>query len=251
VKNVLALHGPKTKNEAFNSTSEVYQLLANKSTRRNAVATACAIASKAGYDGISVEFEGPWTKLMVPPSDRSVHRARGQLMVSPSDRSAHRARGQLMVSPSDRCTFGPAKNMCFMSGEKYALLVRRKICTFGPTKNMHFWSGEKYALLGRRKICTFGPTKNMHLGSDEKYVLLVRRKICTFGPAKNMYFWSDEKYALGIRRKICALGPAKNMYFWSSEKYVPSIVDATEVQTQCRGAPTEFRHWSRGVCWRG
>jgi spore germination protein YaaH len=61
VKNVLALHGPKTKNEAFNSTSEVYQLLANKSTRRNAVATACAIASKAGYDGISVDFEGPWT----------------------------------------------------------------------------------------------------------------------------------------------------------------------------------------------
>jgi hypothetical protein len=30
-----------------------------------------------------------------------------------------------------------------------------------------------------------------------------------------------------------------------------SIVDAMEVQTQCRGAPTEFRYWSRGVCWRG
>jgi hypothetical protein len=31
------------------------------------------------------------------------------------------------------------------------LLVRRrhsvKICTSGPAKNMHFWSGEKYALL--------------------------------------------------------------------------------------------------------
>ena len=30
-----------------------------------------------------------------------------------------------------------------------------------------------------------------------------------------------------------------------------SVVGATEVQTQCRGAPTEFRYWSRGVCWRG
>jgi hypothetical protein len=30
-----------------------------------------------------------------------------------------------------------------------------------------------------------------------------------------------------------------------------SLVDATEVQTQCRGAPTEIWYWSRGVCWRG
>jgi hypothetical protein len=34
-----------------------------------------------------------------------------------------------------------AKNMHFWSGEKYALLVRRKICTSGPVKNMHSWSG--------------------------------------------------------------------------------------------------------------
>ena len=39
---------------------------------------------------------------------------------------------------------------------------------------MHFWSGEKYALLGRRKICTFGPAKNMCFWSGEKYALLVR-----------------------------------------------------------------------------
>ena len=31
--------------------------------------------------------------------------------------------------------------MHFWSGEKYVVLVRRKICGFGPTKNMHFWSG--------------------------------------------------------------------------------------------------------------
>ena len=80
--------------------------------------------------------------------------------------------------------------MHFGSGEKYALLGRRKICDFGPTKNMYFWSGEKYVILGRRKICGFGPTKNMYFGADEKYVILGRRKICTFGPAKNMYFWS-------------------------------------------------------------
>jgi hypothetical protein len=30
-----------------------------------------------------------------------------------------------------------------------------------------------------------------------------------------------------------------------------SLVDAMEVQTQCRGAPTEIWYWSRGVCWRG
>jgi hypothetical protein len=29
------------------------------------------------------------------------------------------------------------------------------------------------------------------------------------------------------------------------------LVDAMEVQTQCRGpAPTEIWYWSRGVCWR-
>jgi hypothetical protein len=65
------------------------------------------------------------------------------------------------------------KNMHFCPGEKYALLVRRKICTFGPTKNMHFWSGEKYALLVRRKVCTFGPAKNMHFCPGEKYPFLV------------------------------------------------------------------------------
>jgi hypothetical protein len=69
--------------------------------------------------------------------------------------------------------------MHFWSGEKYALLVRRKICTSGPVKNMQFWSGEKYALLVRRKICSTGPVK-----------------ICTFGPAKNMQYWSSEKYAV-------------------------------------------------------
>jgi hypothetical protein len=45
---------------------------------------------------------------------------------------------------------------------------------------MHLWSGEKYALLARRKICTSGPAKHMYFWSDEKHVLLVRRKICTF-----------------------------------------------------------------------
>jgi hypothetical protein len=57
---------------------------------------------------------------------------------------------------------------------------------------MHFWSGEKYALLARRKICTFGPAKNMYFWAGEKHALLGRRKICAFGPAKNMHFWSGE-----------------------------------------------------------
>jgi hypothetical protein len=81
----------------------------------------------------------------------------------------------LQVGP---CLFVPPLEK---DGEKYVLLVRRKICTCGPAKNMHFWSGEKYALVGRRKICSFLPAKNMSFWAGEKYVLLVRRKICTFG----------------------------------------------------------------------
>ena len=61
VKNVIGLHGPKTRNPSFNSTSDVYNLLANETTRHNAAASACAIACKAGFDGVSVDFEGPWT----------------------------------------------------------------------------------------------------------------------------------------------------------------------------------------------
>jgi hypothetical protein len=85
----------------------------------------------------------------------------------------------LQVGP---CLFVPPLEK---DGEKYVLLVRRKICTCGPAK--------KICGFGPAKICGLGPTKNIYCWSGEKYVVWVRRKICTFGPAKNMYFWSGEK----------------------------------------------------------
>jgi spore germination protein YaaH len=61
VKNILSLHPPKTTNPSFNSSSEVFQLLANTTNRASAVATACSMAAAGGFDGLSVDFEGKWT----------------------------------------------------------------------------------------------------------------------------------------------------------------------------------------------
>ena len=61
VKNILSLHPPKPSSPSYNASSEVFQLLANSSTRARAVAAASSMAAAGGFDGLSVDFEGSWT----------------------------------------------------------------------------------------------------------------------------------------------------------------------------------------------